>query len=90
LEIFDFENPAVRIFIYVTLTHLLIATGNPGKFKEISKVLEGTSLSIYSHKDLSIDTTKFVEDEETLADNAYKKAVYSANKSGMITLADDS
>ena len=69
---------------------LLIATGNPGKFEEISAVLSGLPLSLLSLEDVTVDSSGLVEDGETYRENAYKKAIYFAGQTGLPTLADDS
>ena len=76
---------------------ILIATGNPGKFREISAVLSeawgagGAPLVQWrSLGDLTVQVPEPVEDEETFAGNAALKARYYSRASGLWTLADDS
>jgi XTP/dITP diphosphohydrolase len=69
---------------------LLIATGNEGKFLEISNMLKDLPLELYCLKDLDVDMSDFKEDGETYEDNSRKKAQYAAKKTGLMTLADDS
>jgi len=68
---------------------ILIATGNPGKLREIQAVMD----------DLPVDWSVLsdhppmpepVEDGETFYQNAEKKALHYARSSGLWTLADDS
>ena len=68
---------------------LLIATNNKGKIKELQDLLEetGIELVIPAQIDLDLDV---VEDGNTYAENASKKAVAFAQASGLISLADDS
>lgn len=72
------------------MKQLLIATGNHGKFEEISSSLAGLSLKLLSLKDINLQIPEEVEDGTSYEKNAYKKAYYCAKKSGMMTLADDS
>jgi non-canonical purine NTP pyrophosphatase (RdgB/HAM1 family) len=73
----------------MTPCSIVIASGNPGKCREISQVLAG----------LDIKTTSLVEYEgipepeetgETFAENAREKALYYAGMTGHWCLADDS
>lgn len=68
---------------------LLIATKNPGKFMEISEVLNLPELNLVSLRDLNI----FDDVEETgltHEENAKIKARYFFKKTGLPTLAEDS
>ncbi len=69
---------------------ILIATKNPGKYQEISEVLEELPLKLNFLRDLNIDDTAFEEDGESFADNAYKKAKYFFDKTGQVCLGEDS
>jgi XTP/dITP diphosphohydrolase len=72
-----------------SLQPLLIATTNPGKVREIRRILEGTSVRLVTLADLS----PIPEPEETgrtFADNARLKAGYYAAASGHVTVAEDS
>ena len=66
----------------------LIATGNPGKFKEIKYFLSDLELEILSLKDVGI-TDEPVEDGKTFEENAIKKAEFYCQKSSLPTIADD-
>ena len=68
---------------------LLVATGNPGKLKEIEQLLVGAEIEILSLQQLD-NPPEVVEDGATFADNAVKKATQMAVFSGLVTLADDS
>ncbi len=72
------------------MRELLIATKNPGKFKEICEALEGAPFSLVSLADLKIDDRDFVEDGETFIDNAVKKARYYYDKTRILSLGEDS
>lgn len=68
---------------------LLIATNNKGKVKELQALLKDTGIELVTPAqiDLQLDV---VEDGNTYAENATKKATAFANASGLISLADDS
>jgi XTP/dITP diphosphohydrolase len=68
---------------------LLVATTNPGKFKEVSAFLKDFPLQIVSLTDL-LDPPRVIEDGLTFEKNALKKARALADFSGLLTLADDS
>ncbi len=68
---------------------LLIATGNPGKFREISDVLKGLPIQLVSLQELGLEQD-LIEDGKTYAENAAKKARYFAKETGLMTLAEDS
>ena len=68
---------------------LLVATTNPGKFKEVSAFLKDLPLQIVSLTDL-LDPPRVIEDGLTFEENAVKKARALAEFSGLLTLADDS
>lgn len=67
---------------------LLIATRNPGKFQEIKHFLSDSPLKILSLKDLKI-TDEMIEDGKSFEENAIKKALFYAKKTGLPTIADD-
>jgi XTP/dITP diphosphohydrolase len=69
---------------------LLIATKNPGKFSEISEVLGDGDFELVFLGDLDVEDSDFLEDGETFAENAEKKARYYADKLGMMALGEDS
>jgi XTP/dITP diphosphohydrolase len=68
---------------------LLVATGNPGKFREIAAELEPLSIRCLSLKDLP-PTAECHEEGSTFEENARQKATYYAQATGQTTLADDS
>ena len=68
---------------------LLVATGNPGKLKEIRRLLADSSLEIVG-LDVYPDLPEVVEDGDTFEANACKKARQMADATGCLTLADDS
>jgi XTP/dITP diphosphohydrolase len=87
------ETPCDR----TDLRQILIATGNPGKFREISAVLalaweagEAPPVVWRSLGDLTQQVAEPVEDQDTFAGNAALKARYYSLATGLWTLADDS
>jgi len=68
---------------------LLIASGNPKKLAEIELYLEGTGVVVLSPAAIG-GIPEVVEDGQSFAANAEKKAVSAATASGLMTLADDS
>jgi len=70
------------------LEKLLIATSNKHKIDEISKILTDVGISVLSINDFS-NHPQVIEDRDTLAGNARKKAVEFAEYFDLPALADD-
>ena len=68
---------------------LLIATNNQGKLKEIRAILGSLKLVLLSPAELGLNLD-VVEDGQTYAENASKKALAFFQASGLTSLADDS
>jgi XTP/dITP diphosphohydrolase len=68
---------------------LLIATNNKGKIKELQDLLKDTGVELVTPVQVNLDLD-VVEDGQTYAENATKKAIAFAQASGLISLADDS
>lgn len=68
---------------------LLVATSNKGKFKEICEILGHLPYKILALPDLGL-TGDYEEMGETFEENALGKAKYYAEKSGIMTIAEDS
>ncbi len=68
---------------------IVVATGNPGKLREIRQVLSGLGVDVLGLSDLPV-IEEPVEDGETFAENARAKAAYYADATGRWCLADDS
>lgn len=68
---------------------LLIATQNPGKFKEICELLASLPVNFVSLEGLDI-VDAFPEHGESFEENALGKARFYSEKSGLATVADDS
>jgi XTP/dITP diphosphohydrolase len=68
---------------------LLLATGNPGKVREFRRLLAGVCLDVVTPADLDL-SLDVVEDAESYAGNAARKATAYALAAGCMALADDS
>ncbi len=68
---------------------LLIATNNKGKIKELQNLLKDTGMELVTPAQIDLDLD-VIEDGQTYAENATKKAIAFAQASGLISLADDS
>lgn len=70
---------------------ILVATTNPGKLEELTALLGqvGRDIEWLSLKEFP-NIPEVIEDGETFADNARKKAMGYAQATGLWTLADDS
>lgn len=66
---------------------ILVATNNPGKFKEIKDLLP-RHIRCFKPKDFKLKEPK--ETAKTFKGNAKIKSLYSAKKSGLISISDDS
>lgn len=67
---------------------IVLATGNPGKLKEMREIFSGTGIEIVPQSEFN--TPEAVEDGLSFVENALKKARNAAQHSGMPALADDS
>jgi XTP/dITP diphosphohydrolase len=72
------------------LDTLVVATSNRGKLDELRALLEGLPLQVKAASEVLEEPPRVVEDGETFADNAIKKAKTFAEATMMLTLADDS
>ena len=70
------------------MSHLVVATKNPGKLREIREIL-GSEVRLLSLADFP-DVGDIVEDGRTFEANAIKKALSVALHTGRVSLADDS
>ena len=71
------------------MTRLLLATNNPGKVREMRRLLAGEPFEVVTPADLGI-ALDVVEDGEGYADNAVLKARAFAEAGQCLALADDS
>ncbi len=68
---------------------LLIATNNKGKIQELHELLDDLGIQLVTPSQINLDLD-VIEDGNTYAENATKKALAFAQASGLISLADDS
>jgi len=73
-----------------THVELFFGTTNPGKLRELARLVEGLSIRVVAPGDLGRRLPEVEEDGETFAENAAKKATAWARFSGLHALADDS
>lgn len=71
------------------MKRLIIATSNPGKIREILRLLAGTCLEIVTPADLGLEV-EVEENGDSYAQNAALKARAFARAAGCLALADDS
>ena len=69
---------------------IVLATRNPGKITEIKALLQELEIEILSLDDVPGDPPEVIEDANTFAANAEKKALAVAKWAGLPALADDS
>ncbi len=69
---------------------LLFGTTNPGKLRELRRLVAGLPLRVLGPEDLPRRLPEVVEDGATFEENAARKATAWARWSGLHTLADDS
>ena len=68
---------------------ILIATTNPGKLREIRRILDGLPHELKTLTDF-LDVPVAEETGSSFAENARQKALHYAGLTGMVTLAEDS
>ncbi len=71
------------------MNKLLIATNNKGKIQELHELLDDLGIELVMPSQINLDLD-VIEDGETYAENATKKAIAFAQASRLISLADDS
>ena len=71
------------------MTRLLLATNNPGKVREMRRLLAGEPFEVVTPADLGIELD-VAEDGDGYAENATLKARAFAEAGGCLALADDS
>lgn len=71
------------------MANLLLASGNPGKLREIQALLQELDVQLLLPAELGIELD-VKEDGETYTENAARKALAYARQAGILTLADDS
>jgi XTP/dITP diphosphohydrolase len=73
----------------VRSNQILIATTNPGKLREIHRILDGVPHELTTLADFP-DLPVAEETGSSFADNARQKALHYSALTGMVTLAEDS
>ncbi len=76
-----------RLFKLKKIKEILIATNNPGKFRELKEILP-KNIKYYKPKNFHLKEP--VENGKTFKANAKIKSLYAAKKVGMICISDDS
>ena len=69
-------------------SRVVVASGNPGKLRELAAALAGLSLDLVAQDDLGIDAAP--ETASTFLENAFGKARHAASESALPAIADDS
>ena len=67
---------------------VVMATGNPGKVREIARLLEGLGIEIVAQSELGVPDAD--ETGTTFAENSLIKARHAAEHTGLPAIADDS
>jgi XTP/dITP diphosphohydrolase len=70
------------------MKHLVLASNNPGKLREIRAILAPLALEIFSQAELGVGEAE--EPHATFLENALAKARHAARTTGLPALADDS
>lgn len=70
------------------IDRIVIATGNPGKLRELDEMLGGLGIEVVAQSTLGI--APGAETGDTFVDNALQKARHAASLSGLPAIADDS
>ena len=73
----------------VKIEKLLIASNNKGKIREIKTILKDVVKEFITPGEMEI-TEEVIEDGDTFTENAKKKAEFYFEKTGILTLSDDS
>ena len=67
---------------------IVMASGNPGKLREIAQLLEGLHVEVVPQSDYGV--SEAVEDGSTFAENSLIKALHASDATGLAAIADDS
>ncbi|MGY8837400.1 MAG: RdgB/HAM1 family non-canonical purine NTP pyrophosphatase [Enterobacterales bacterium] len=67
---------------------LVLATGNPGKVKELANMLSSLNINVVPQSDFNV--SEVAETGTTFVENAIIKARHAAKITGMAAIADDS
>ncbi len=77
-----------RSHVLVTRHRLVIASANPGKLREVGRILAGLECRLIPQSELGISSVP--EIGKTFIENALIKARHATEKSGLPAIADDS
>lgn len=72
------------------MTHIIAASRNQKKIKEMEAITKAFGMKIISRDDAGLPTTEIEEDGDTFEANSHKKAYEIMKLSGCPTIADDS
>jgi XTP/dITP diphosphohydrolase len=79
---------AVKVTVPFFSRRVVLATGNPGKLREMRAILAGHGLEVVAQSDLGVEPP--VEDGDSFAANALIKARHAARAAKLPAVADDS
>ncbi len=68
----------------------VIASNNPHKIEEFNRILSALDVDVISAKEAGVDFSDVEETGLTFAENSLIKAMYSYDKTGLPSIADDS
>lgn len=83
------EKTLTRATLHVNMDTLIFATQNTGKLTEMRQLLDGFGITVKSAQEAGV-TEDIIEDGETFAANALKKARFVVKQTGEWAVADDS
>ena len=69
-------------------TKIVMATGNPGKIREIARLLEGLGIEVVAQSEFGVSDAD--ETGSTFAENSLIKAQHAVAATGLPAIADDS
>lgn len=69
-------------------TKVVMATSNPGKIREIARLLDGLGIEIVAQSEFGVPDAD--ETGSTFAENSLIKAMHAAQRTGLPAIADDS
>lgn len=72
------------------MVRVVLASWNPGKATQIKAIFAGSSIEILTLDELGFKEEEGIEDGESIYDNAWKKALFAWQKTGLPSVADDS
>ena len=76
-----------RLYQLKKVQKLLLATNNPGKFRELKEILP-KKIKYFKPKDFRLREP--VENGKTFKSNAKIKSLYAAKRTGLVCVSDDS